>query len=225
MKTTLHAAVLLLALPLCSAQAVVDRMVAVVNKHVILQSEVEQEVRIDFLLRGRPVGQITYAETAAMLDILIDQALLQQQIVPTAMIDPEPEELAAQLAKLRADIPGAQQEAGWRSLLATYGLDQRDLEVHIATQVRILRFVDLRFRRLARVDGEDVRRYYDETLLLELKRQGQPAPALDQVYGQIERILTEKQINDSLAAWMSGLRGQANIQKLTVVSTPSEAKP
>jgi len=225
MKTALHAAIVLLALPLCSAQAVVDRMVAVVNKHVVLQSEVEQEVRIDFLLRGRPVEQITYAETAAMLDILIDQALLQQQIVPTSMLDPEPEELAAQLAKLSADIPGAQEDARWRSLLTGYGLDQHDLEIHIATQVRILRFVDLRFRRLARVDREDVRHYYDETLLLELKRQNQPAPPLDQVYGQIERILTEKQINDSLATWMSGLRGQANIQKLTVVSAPTEPKP
>jgi hypothetical protein len=192
---------------------------------VILQSEVEQEVRIDFLLRGRPVDQITYAETAAMLEILIDQALLQQQIMPSAMIDPEPEELAAQMVKLRADIPGARDDAQWRSLLAAYGLDQRDLEVHISTQMRILRFVDLRFRRLARVDREDVRHYYDETLLLELKRQGRPAPPLDQVYGQIERILTEKQINDSLAAWMSGLRGQANIQKLTVVSAPTEARP
>ncbi len=225
MKTTLHTAILLLALPLCSAQAVVDRMVAVVNKHVVLQSELEQEVRIDFLLRGRPAAQIAPADAAAMLDILIDQSLLQQQIVPSAMIDPEPEELAAQLAKLRADIPGAQDDTQWRSLLAGYGLDQRDLEVHIATQTRILRFVDLRFRRLARVDREDVRRYYDETLLPELKKQGRPAPALDQVYGQIERILTEKQINDSLETWMSGLRAQANIQKLTVISAPTEAKP
>ena len=34
---------------------VVDRMVAVVNKRVILESELDQAARVEFLLQGKPI--------------------------------------------------------------------------------------------------------------------------------------------------------------------------
>jgi hypothetical protein len=201
-------------------------MVAVVNRHVVLQSELEQEVRVDFLLRGLPVDQITQPEMQAMLERLIDQSLLQQQIAATAMLDPTPEELAASLARLRSQIPGAQEDAKWQSLLAGYGLGERDLEVHIASQMRILRYVDLRFRSLTRVDRAAVGAYYQDKFLPERRAQGLTEPPLSEVFGQIERLLADQQINDSLAVWLATLRSQANIQKLTPVSVPAVgAKP
>ncbi|MBZ5521707.1 MAG: SurA N-terminal domain-containing protein [Acidobacteriia bacterium] len=217
MKASFSVAILLLALPLCSAQ-VVDRMVAVVNKHVVLQSELEQEVRVDFMLRGLPLAQVTGAEMEAMLERLIDQSLLQQQIVATAMIDATPEELAESLRRLRAGIPGAQDDGRWQSMLAAYGLGGRDVETHVAAQLRLLRFIDLRFRSLTRVDRAAVTAYYQQEFLPERRKQGLPEPLLNEVSGQIEKILVDQRINDLLNNWLATLRNQASVQKLITVS-------
>ena len=102
MRNGLHCALLLLLIsavsPVFRARAeVVDRMVAVVNKQVILQSELEQAARVEFLLQGKPLEQLTDVEMRSVLDRLIDQSLLLQQIVHTGMLDPNSEELAARL--------------------------------------------------------------------------------------------------------------------------------
>src|SRR5205807_6762377 len=75
------------ALPHCAAE-VVDRMVAVVNKQVILQSQLEQAAHVEFLLQGKPLEKLTAAEAQAILEQLIDRALLEQQIVGNGMLDP-----------------------------------------------------------------------------------------------------------------------------------------
>jgi hypothetical protein len=210
-------ALLLLTLPLCHGQ-VADRMVAVVNRHVVLQSELEQEVRVDFMLRGLPLAQATGAEMETMLERLIDQSLLQQQILTTAMLDPAKEELAEEMRKLRAGIPGGKDDGSWKAMLAAYGIGERDVEAHIAAQSRLLRFIDLRFRSLARVDRAGVTAYYQQEFLPERRRQGLPEPPLNEVFQQIERTLVELRINDLLNTWLATLRNQANIQKLTRVS-------
>lgn len=217
MKACFSVAMLALAFPLCSAQ-VVDRMVAVVNRHVVLQSELEQEVRVDFMLRGLPLARITGAEMEAMLERLIDQSLVQQQIVDSAIIEPKPEELAESLTRTRAALPGGQDEEQWKALLTTYGLSQQDVEVHIASQLKLLRFIDLRFRSLARADRAAVVAYYQQQYLPERKKQGLSEPPLNEVYGQIEKILVEQRIDELLSAWLATLRTQTGVQKLTPVS-------
>src|SRR5258708_34475902 len=88
---------LLFAVTLCRAQVVVDRMVAVVNKHVILESELDQAARVESLLQGKPLDndKRDRPDTLGVLDRVIDRSLLEQQIIHPAMLDPHPEELAA----------------------------------------------------------------------------------------------------------------------------------
>jgi hypothetical protein len=106
-------------------------------------------------------------------------------------------------------------------MLAAYGIGERDVETHIAAQSRLLRFIDLRFRSLARVDRAGVTAYYQQEFLPERRRQGLPEPPLNEVFQQIERTLVELRINDLLNTWLATLRNQASIQKLTRVSALS----
>src|SRR5205809_5328020 len=111
MRTGLHCALLLLLLsPACARAEIVDRMVAVVNKQIILQSELDQATRVEFLLQGRPLDQLTDAEMGKVLERLIDQDLLQQQIAQAAIRDPSPEEMASHLREVRPQIPGPDPE-------------------------------------------------------------------------------------------------------------------
>src|ERR1700758_1943997 len=58
---------------------VVDRIVATVNGHVILQSDWDDAVRFEAFMEGRPQGQVTDQDRGRALDRLIDQELLREQ--------------------------------------------------------------------------------------------------------------------------------------------------
>jgi hypothetical protein len=226
MRHSLHLALIALAISAANAQ-LLDRMVAVVNKHVILESELDQAVRVEYLMQGKSLDKVSSADSVAVLDRLVDRALLEQQILHPEMLAPTPEELADQVKEVRQQFPGAATDAGWKSLLASYDLTQQDIEDHLVSEVRELRFVDLRFRGLVRVDKNDISNYYQQKFLPQLRSQGAAEPPLAQVSGQIEKILAEQSIDDMLNRWLETLRAQAHIEKMIPVpaSTPGGSKP
>lgn len=213
MLVKLQIAMVLLAISAASAQ-VVDRMVAVVNKRVIMQSELDQEIRLECLLQKRPVQALTSADRAATLERLIDRALLEQQISKQADLGPSDEEIKSGLSDLRGQIPQATTDDGWNRMLLSYGVTQKDVEEHLASQMRVLRFVDLRFRGLVRVDKAAIETYYQEKFLPELRQRGVTEPPLSEVSARIEKILVEQRIDDMLSRWLEALRSQAHIQEM-----------
>lgn len=213
MRARVQLAFMLLAFAVASAQ-VVDRMVAVVNKRVILESELDQNARVECLMQGKALDRFTAGDRGAVLDRLIDRALLDQQIVSGEMLDPTPEELASQLKQVREQVaPGASDER-WRTLLTSYGVVEADVQEYLASQFRFLRLVDLRFRGLVRVDKNDINAYYQDKLLPQLRKEGAAEPPLSQVSDKIEKVLTEQSIDQMLQRWLETLRSQAHIEKM-----------
>jgi len=149
-----------------------------------------------------------------VLDQLIDRSLLEQQIVNPSMLDPSAEELAAGIQELRQHLSGGGTEEGWKALLVTYGLTQQDIEEHVRSEFRVLRFVDLRFRGLVRVDKAEVAAYYQEKLVPELRKRGAQEPPLADVSEKIEKILVEQRVDEMLNEWLQTLRAQAHIEKM-----------
>jgi len=209
-------ALLLLALAFARAQDVVDRMAAVVNKHVILESELDQEARVELLLQGQPLTSEPQSTKSrlAVLDHLIDQALLDQQIVHPEMLSPSDEELAAQLKQVRDQIPAAATDDGWSKLLAAYGLSRQDVEQHLISEFRILRLIDLRFRGLVHIDKSAVAGYYQDQFVPEMQRKGLVSPPLAAVSDRIEKVLVEQSMSAMLDEWLQTLRAQAHIEKM-----------
>jgi peptidyl-prolyl cis-trans isomerase SurA len=204
---------------------VVDRMVAVVNKQVILESDLDQATRVEFLQQGKPIERLTYADRAAVLDRLIDRSLLDQQIVNPAMLDPSPDELKARVEEIRQGIPGASTEERWKTLLTGYGLMQQDVEEQLASQFRILRFIDLRFRGLVRVDKEAIATYYQDRFLPEVRKRNASEPKLAEVSDKIEQILAEQRIDDLLNNWLKTLHAQAHIERMLPPTATNAGTP
>src|SRR5262249_8623192 len=140
--------------------------------------------------------------------------LLEQQIAHPDMVAPEPEEMAARLREVRARIPGANDDERWKALLAAYGVTQQDVEEHLASEFRVLRLVDLRFRGMVRVDKSAIAGYYQEQFVTELKRRGATPPPLEGVSDRIEKILVEQRVNEMLNEWLQALRTQAHIERM-----------
>jgi peptidyl-prolyl cis-trans isomerase SurA len=207
-----------------SAQAqVVDRMVAVVNKHVILESELDQAARVEFLLQGKPIQQLAQTDRIAVLERLIDRSLLDQQIVDPAMLNPSPEDLAAKIKELREGLPGAGSDERWKAILGSYGLTQQDVEDQLTSQFRILRFIDLRFRGLVHIDKDAISAYYQDNFLPEVRKRNVAEPKLSEVSDKIEQILAEQRIDGLLNNWLKTLRAQAHIERMLPGAAPPNA--
>jgi parvulin-like peptidyl-prolyl isomerase len=213
MRPRLQLVLVFLAVATASAQ-VVDRMVAVVNKRVIMQSELDQETRLECLFQSKPIQTLASTDRAATLERLVDRSLLEQQISQQADLDPDSDELKNALDDFRKQIPQGATEDGWKALLTSYGVTQQDVEEHLALQMRLLRFVDLRFRGLVRVDKAAIESYYQEKFVPEMRQRGMPEPPLSEVSGKIEKVLVEQRLDDMLSRWLEALRAQAHIQRM-----------
>jgi hypothetical protein len=224
MRARLHFVIVLLLAGMAQAQ-VVDRMVAVVNKHVILESELDQATRVEFLLQSKPIERLTSVDQTAVLERLIDRSLLDQQIVNPAMLDPSPEELKAKIEELRQGIPGASINENWKSILTGYGLTQQDVEEQLTSQFRILRFIDLRFRGLVRIDKKAIAAYYEDRFVPEVRKRNASEPQLSEVSDKIEQILAEQRIDELLNNWLKTLRNQAHIERMLPATATNAGTP
>src|SRR5271170_2892891 len=114
---------------------VLDRIVATVNNHIILQSEWQDAVRYEAFVDGRPLDQAQPADRKAALDHLIDQQLLREQMRSSGFPHASSEAVAKSIQDIRSRHPGAETEAGWQAALARYGLSEEQLKKRAALQV------------------------------------------------------------------------------------------
>jgi hypothetical protein len=190
---------------------VLDRIVATVDKHAIMRSDVEQEARFTHFLAGQ-TGEITGQDEIAALGRLVDRDLVADQVAVFGAIPVTKQEIASRIAQLRAQIAGAESEAGWQQLLKESGLEEEDVENRIAEEIRTLRFIDMRFRSEVRVGPRSIQNYYDSKFVPEMKSKNLVPPPLDEVRDKIEAILREERVNTLISDWLKGLRSQTRIQ-------------
>jgi len=200
------------------ASITIDRVIAVVNRQVILQSDLEDEIQLS-VLDPTATGNAKDSRQQA-LDRLISRTLIQQQIqqenIPAA--DPTPAEVAARLKEIRTDLPACVRadctsDSGWHAFLAHHELTPARVEKYLRNRLEILSFIELRFRQGIRITPEEIDTYYRETLLPQYPS-GQTPPPLHQVSSRIEEILLQQRVNALFDSWLSNLRSQGQIQVL-----------
>ena len=197
---------------------VVDRIVATVNHQIILQSDWVEAVACEALLGGRAWSSISEADRQASLQRLIDRALLSEQVQPETLA-PATDAVKARVAEARAHFSAAATEAGWQSVLASYGVTIVELESYIATEIALMDKVDTRLLPNVQVDSRSIASYYRETFLPRLKQHGGKEVPLAQVSAQIKELLTQQRIGELLADWLAELRTEA---KVTIKGSPQE---
>src|SRR5712692_7496103 len=114
---------------------IVDRIVATVNGHAILQSDWEDAVHYEAFIAGHSPEQLTFTDRKAALDRLIDQELLRQQIRSADFQHASDQEIAARIQEIRRQYPAAESNSGWHAALTRYGLTEKELERRVALQL------------------------------------------------------------------------------------------
>jgi peptidyl-prolyl cis-trans isomerase SurA len=192
---------------------VVDRVVANVNGHVVLQSDWEGEVAFEAFSNGRDPASFTAAERKAALDRLIDQELLREQVKPS---QPAPaDQVAARVAEVRAELrklyPECATEAGWHATLQRYGFTQSEIEKRLSNEMQLMTLVEDRLRPSIQIDQHAVESYYHDQLLPDLQKAGSRAKPLTDVFDRIKVLLAEKKMNELLTGWLATLRSDSHI--------------
>jgi len=210
----------------CTGQQVVDRIVATVNRQPILLSDWEVEMRYEALLDQKPLP-LSDAVARGALERLIDQELVRQQIRSYRLQEPTAIEVTARVSDLRKQLNSDNDEA-FRALLRRYGIDEAELRERVATQLLILRFIDVRLRPSVHVERRSIEDYYNDTLAPEIRKKGaQPAP-LAEVSPQIEELLAQQRVEALTNEWLKDMRQQSQIHvdPAAVAAQPSaSAKP
>jgi peptidyl-prolyl cis-trans isomerase SurA len=212
-----------------AASEVLDRVVAVVNNHAILDSDLDEEIRLSVLDPGRVgLGVLTRKQA---LEQLISRALIEQQIREEDMqaADPTQAEVDARLAEIRKDLPACVREncasdAGWKTFLAAHGLTSERVTAYVRYRVEILRFIEQRFRQGIRISPQEIETYYRGTLLPQYAK-GEAIPPLDKVSSRIQEILLQQQVNALFDGWLTNLRAQGEVEVLDPALESTETKP
>jgi peptidyl-prolyl cis-trans isomerase SurA len=188
---------------------VIDRVVANVNGHVVLQSDWEQEVAFEAFSNVREPDSFTSAERNAALDRLIDQELLREQVRPS--LPPPTDQVAARITEVRKLHPDCAGDEGWHAKLQRYGLTQSALEKHFSDQIQLMKLVEDRLRPSIQIDQKAVETYYQDQLLPEMKKAGNGTAPLTEVFGRIKNLLAERKMNEMLSGWLASLRSESHI--------------
>jgi len=193
------------------ASQVIDRIVATVNGHIILQSDWDEALRYEALLSGRPLADFTEDDRHAVLDGLIDQELLGEQMKSTSFQHASEADALAQINQARTQYPQAVTAEGWQTVLAGFGLNEKVLTAHVQQQIDLMRLVDAHLRPSVQIDSKTIEAYYREKFVPQLKQSGADDVPLDQVSGKIRELLTDQKVNELMISWLTSLRSESQV--------------
>jgi hypothetical protein len=209
--------------PDTGAEVTLDRVAAIVNGELILESDLESEER---LAAFQPFTRATPVTREQLLDRLIDRKLIVQQMAlqPEAPISDA--DVDAELASLRKNIPACaayhcETDAGWQKFVADQGFTLAELRVHWRLRMRVLRFVEERFRMGIRISQAEIDDYYKTTLLPAYQKENATPPAEATIADRIQEILLQQRVDTLLDDWLTALRAQGGV----TILTPGEEAP
>ena len=190
----------------------VDRVVAVVNGHILLLSEWDSAARREALLDRQPLESLTDASRRATLNRMIDQEVMRGEMENSSAPQSTPQEVAARLHEIREQYPNATDETAWNAILRRYGVTEAEMEAAVTIELNGLRLLDFRLRSSAQPDARQIERYYRDTYQPAMRAKSAQPVALAEVTPQIREILTQQKLNELTTAWLQELRTQADIR-------------
>ena len=192
-----------------------DHVVAVVGDQAILQSDVDEEMRLANLQSmALPAAQNTPTDA---LKRLIDRTLIEnERALQPSLSKISDSEVQQGIATLKKDIPACAHRdcsstAGWDAFLQTQGLTPDEVDAYMKDRLQVLRFIDWRFGPSIRTTPEDIKTYYQMVLLPQFAKAKATPPPLEKVAPRIRQILQQQHVTAMLDEWLKGLRRQGEV--------------
>ena len=185
----------------------IDRVLAVVDEDPILQSEVDQVVQLRMVEVAE--GEDESSLRRRVLDQLIEQRIRFHEIDSFGFVELPPGDVEAGFAAIRERFTD---EEEFLERLEELDVEPDSLRQLVARQLMVLTYVDERLGPRVFVDLDDIRTYYEQTLVPELRQAGAEAPPLPEVREQIRAVLKEERLNEEIVRWTEELRRLADVE-------------
>jgi len=194
-----------------AAGEVIDRIVATVNGHIILQSDLNDALRFEALLSARSVSQFDDDDRRTVLDRLIDQELLAEQMKSALFRHASEDEASVQIAEARKLYPEAADVEGWQAVLARFEITEKALTTHVQQEIDLMRLVDAHLRPTVQIDSKSIEAYYRDKFVPQLKQSGADDVPLAEVSGKIRELLTQEKVSELMVTWLQSLRSESKV--------------
>jgi peptidyl-prolyl cis-trans isomerase SurA len=200
-----------------------DRVVAIVNNDLILESDVYAEERFAVFQPFAAPGPVSRDK---LIERLIDRALIFQQMA----LQPSPPitdaEVDAELDTLRKTLPKCaayhcETDAGWKKFVEDQGFTLDELRDRWRQRMELLRFIEERFRMGIRILPSDIDEYYNKTMVPAYQKENAQAPPEATISDRIQEIVLQQRVNTLLDDWLTALRAQGSVRILK----PGEEAP
>ena len=202
----------------------IDRVVALVNGQIVLDSDVNEERRFEVI---QPYPNTSGEPTLDQeIERLINRALILQQARLQSEIDISDADVDKEVEGLRRTLPackrfGCESEAGWQRFLASNGFSASEFRGRWKERMEVLAFIQERFGAGTTVSSTQIREFYQNTMLPQYKKAGVKPASLTSVEGRIRDVLQQQQVSNLLRDWLQSLRAQGSI----TVMHPGEEAP
>lgn len=194
---------------------IIDRVAVTVDRMVITESDIVNQMRITAFLNAEAFDPTPAAKREAATRV-VEQVLIRREMEISRYAAPELSDTEPLLDRIRQDrFPGGD---GYSQALGQYGIREQELRENLLLQLTMLRFVEYRFRPGIAVPDEEVSDYYEQKLLPDWRgRSSEAPPDLEDAREQIEEILIGERVNRALDQWLRQAAQQARIQYREVV--------
>jgi len=171
---------------------VLDRMVAVVDGHIITASDVRQEREISMRLGDKPIE-----DEKALIQHMIDNYLIETQIADFPGVD----------------VTDAEVDAELKNSVPREGVPSAATREAVRLRIRMRKYFELRFGQFIRPSDEDIRNYYNNVFVPAAKeRNVNPIPPLDQVTDLIRSNVFQESLNHEINIWLEAIRRRSTIE-------------
>ena len=178
----------------------VDRIVAIIDRDVIMLSEAEQAM---WLVELRTDDDVSLRD---VVERLVVARLIEHEVARFTDAPVPDERVEEQLARVRSRFPS---EEALDTMLSSSGLSEEELRSDVRRQLTVNRYLERRFRALTHVADDDIQNYFSEKVLPELADEREPTR---EEIDQIRRILEEQRFNERVDQWIDGLKKRSRIR-------------
>ncbi|HLV01430.1 MAG TPA: hypothetical protein VKZ59_09195 [Acidobacteriota bacterium] len=193
-----------------AGQSTVDQVAAVIDQDVVTLSQLEWLIRYrGFQVPDDPQERRNfYLEN---LNRLLEQKLIAREAEQTPFIQITGQDIDEFIDRYRQRF---ESEEAFEANLNRMGMTLSDLRALVRRQIAVNRFVELRFEPFIIVLPNEIREYYEQQYVPQLKGNDQIIPDLQLVEEMIRQILVLEKTNQELDRWIANTRSKTRIEIL-----------
>ena len=194
----------------CLRGEIVDRIVVTVDKKVITEGQLDEELRVTALLDHEPIGRDREKRRAAA-DRLIEQTLVSKEMELSRYPLPSPQDVSAYYEEIAKQYGG---RAELEEALRRYSLRKEVLLEHLSFQLMTLRFLAYRFQPDVDVSDKEIAEAYQNRIAEWKQTHTGTPPSVEESRDAIKKSIIDERSDAAFSTWLEENRKQVQITYL-----------